>query len=132
MFAWTAMAVGVLDKAYEQILTTGIVGVICLVLGYAVYKLYYAKEQQRQKSDEAYQALVDKFRADTQALHKDYHGELKGLAEQLMELLTEHASSEAKVTEVLQQVISVQSDVERTLDRFLERFAAGGERGLRR
>jgi len=123
---------GVLDKAYEQLIATGIVGAICLVLGYALYKLYHSKEEQRQKLDEAYQQLVEKLRVDTHALHKEYHAELKGLTEQLMSLLQENATSEAKHSEVLQQVIGVQSDVERTLDRFLERFAAGGERGLRR
>lgn len=123
---------GVLDKAYEQLIATGIVGAVCLVLGYALYKLYHSKEQQKQKSDEALQQIIDKFRVDTQALHKEYHTELKGLTEQLMLLLKENATAEAKHSEVLQQVISVQSDVERTLDRFLERFAAGGERGLRR
>jgi hypothetical protein len=52
-------AAGVLDKANEQLIATGIVGAICLVLGYAVFKLYFAKEQKRQKADEAYQILVD-------------------------------------------------------------------------
>ena len=117
-----------LERAYEQLVATGIVGSLCLILGYAVYKLYQYKEAQRSRQDELYQLLSDKFRSDIHSLHVTYHKELQTLTEQLMSLLRERSLAEAKVTEVLQQLVEVQSDVERTLNRFLDQFGGNLQR----
>lgn len=104
-----------ISKAYEQIIATGIVGAICLILGYSLYKLYLTKECQLQKIDEAYHLCCEKFRIENFELHKAYHNELKDITEQLMQLLKEKSYSEAKLADVLEQVVKMQSEVERTL-----------------
>jgi len=132
-----------LGKAYDQLLATGVVGAIALILGYVVYKLYRSKEDQRKSADEAFAAAIklkddeykrlvelkdaqeEKFRQEIQKIGREYHNELKELTDQLMELMREKSSSETKVTEVLQQVVSVQSDVERTLNKFIDRYGGG-------
>lgn len=139
-----------LDTAYNQLLSTGVVGAIAIVLGFVVHRLYKSKEQQKKDSEEVltsvltrtgdeYRKLVglkdaqeDRFRQEVQQLGREYHNELKELTSQLMTLMREKSTSEARVTEVLQQVVSVQGDVERTLNRFLERFDGGSNRGLPR
>jgi len=139
-----------LGKAYDQLLATGVVGAIAVILGFVVYRLYKSKEEQRKSDNDTYEAMVklkdeqfsqlvalkdtqeEKFRNEVQQLSREYHNELKELTEQLMALLKEKSASEARVTEVLQQVVTVQSDVERTLNRFLERFDGGSGRGFPR
>ena len=114
-----------LSAAYEQIFSTGIVGAFCLILGYAVYRLYQSKEQQKQKADEERQAVIDRLSGEINDVHRCYHDEMKELTCQIMDVLKDKAVSETKITEVLKQVVDVQDGVERTLNRFLDRFYLG-------
>ena len=115
------------SNAYEQILATGVMGALAIILGYVVYRLYRAKEDSEKASEKRCQDLTDRQTVELLAINKEYHQELKTLTDQLMIILREKSASETKVTEVLQQVVSVQGDVERTLNRFLDRYQFDGD-----